>query len=86
MTTSNPEYVRYCFECECNGEIPIDQPPTDVLKIALVERSKQTGQTAAQCLAELVKYCLLSGTNDPLHVYGPEFIRLVDAASFEKPA
>lgn len=28
MTALDPEYVRYCFECECNGEIPIDQAPS----------------------------------------------------------
>ena len=27
MTEDDEEYIRYCFECECNGEIPIALQP-----------------------------------------------------------
>lgn len=79
-------YTKYCFECDCNGEIPIDQPPKNLPREALLHYSKTTGLPVAECLANLVKDALLSDTDDPLHVNGLEFIRLVDAAATLKPA
>lgn len=78
------EYVKYCFECDCNGEIPIDQPPKNLPREALLHYSKTTGLSVAECLANLVKDALLSDTDDPLHVYGLEFIRLVDSVLLAK--
>lgn len=71
--------MKYCFECDCNGEIPKNLP-----REALLHYSKTTGLPVAECLANLVKEALLSDTGDPLHVYGLEFIRLVDSALLAK--
>ncbi len=54
------------------------------LKEALLLNSITTGLPVAECLANLVKDALLSDTDDPLHVNGLEFIRLVDAAALIK--
>lgn len=78
------EHIKYCFECDCTGEIPIDQPPKNLPREALIHYSKTTGLPVAECLANLVKDALLSDTDDPLHVNGLEFIRLLDSVLLAK--
>ncbi len=51
---------------------------SSMLPNILLQQSRATGKPVVECLAELVKECLLSETDDPIHVSGLEFIRLID--------
>lgn len=52
----------------------------ETLLKALQYTKELRGLSSAECLAELIREVLLSDTDDPLHVNGPELIRLIDAA------
>lgn len=50
----------------------------EVLKHQLIGVSDSTGRPVSECLAELVSSCLLSDDDDRGHVYGIEFVKLMD--------
>lgn len=50
------------------------------LRDALLTASVETGETPCTLLSELVKTVLLSGDDDPCHVYGIDFIRGCECA------
>lgn len=77
----SPEEMRYRFECECNGEIPIGDGPTlSDAKRALADYCKDSGHSPARVLAQLAADLMLSDNSDPLHVWGVEFGRELNEA------
>lgn len=54
--------------------------PSDLeqLKIMLIQAADAADISTAEALAELVRAFLLSETNAPGHVYGPEFVKILD--------
>lgn len=75
---------RYRFECECNGEIPMGTaPPMAQLKRALEDYCKDSGRSPAKAPAELAAELMLSESSDPLHIYGPDFVKEFDQTTLK---
>ena len=47
------------------------------LKERLLSASEFSKESVSECLAELVKQCLISDDSDPCHVYAFDFIKAV---------
>ncbi len=47
---------------------------------ALLDHCERSGSSVLDALTDLVKVSLLSHSDDPMHVYGPDFIAKLDVA------
>jgi len=56
----------------------------DYLKQSLLACSLNRSKSVAECLAELVRECLLSDDDSPIHVNGLGFVKLCDDVLMRK--
>lgn len=54
------------------------------LQQKLIIASQEGDRPVVEYLGELVKRCLLSESSDAAHVYGPDFVKIIDATALKK--